>query len=203
VDAEKRTVSAEERDEFARAQFRAQMADVDPARLVFLDETGTTTAMARRQARAPRGQRAHGRVPRNRGVVTTLIAALHLAGMTAAMTVEGATSGAVFDAYVIRVLVPSLRPGQIVVADNLAAHKSSRARAAIEAAGCQLVSLPAYSPDLNPIEEAFAKIKALLRAAAARSREALDAAIAVAMRAVTPDDAAGWFAHAGYTAPIN
>jgi transposase len=136
-------------------------------------------------------------------VVTTLIAALHLAGMTAAMTVEGATSGAVFDAYVIRVLVPSLRPGQIVVADNLAAHKSSRARAAIEGAGCQLVSLPAYSPDLNPIEEAFAKIKALLRAAAARSREALDAAIAVAMRAVTPDDAAGWFAHAGYTAPIN
>ena len=135
--------------------------------------------------------------------MTTLIAALHLAGMTAAMTVEGATSGAVFDAYVIRVLVPSLRPGQIVVVDNLAAHKSSRARAAIEAAGCQLVSLPAYSPDLNPIEEAFAKIKALLRAAAARSREALDAAIAVAMRAVTPDDAAGWFAHAGYTAPIN
>lgn len=196
-------MSAEERDESARAQFRAQMAGVDPARLVFLDETGTTTAMARRRAPAPRGQRAHGRVPRNRAVVTTLIAALHLAGLTAAMTVQGATSGAVFDAYVLGVLVPSLRPGQIVVADNLAAHKSSRARAAIEAAGCQPVSLPAHSPDLNPIEEAFAKLKALLRAAATRSREALDAAIAAAMRAITPDDAAGWFAHAGYTTPIN
>jgi transposase len=196
-------VSAEERDEQARAEFRARMAGVDPARLVFLDETGTTTAMARRRARAPRGQRAHSRVPRNRGVVTTLIAALHLAGMTAAMTVEGATSGAVFDAYVIGVLVPVLRPGQIVVADNVAAHKSCRARAAIEAAGCRLVFLPAYSPDLNPIEEAFAKLKALLRAAATRSREALDAAIAAAMHAVTPADAAGWFAHAGYTTTIN
>ena len=108
MDAEKRTVSAEERDEFARAQFRAQMADVDPARLVFLDETGTTTAMARRRARAPRGQRAHGRVPRNRGVVTTLIAALHLAGMTAAMTFECSTSCAVIDAKIIMLLGPSL-----------------------------------------------------------------------------------------------
>lgn len=196
-------MSAEERDEAARAEFRVQMAAVDPARLVFLDETGTTTAMARRRARAPRGQRARGRIPRNRGVVTTLIAALHLAGMTAAMTVEGATSGAVFDAYVTRVLLPTLRPGQIVVADNVAAHKSSRARAAIEAAGCRLVFLPAYSPDRNSIEEAFAQLKSLLRAAAAGSREALDAAIAAAMRAITPTDAANWFTHAGYATSIN
>ncbi|WP_100499235.1 transposase [Geodermatophilus chilensis] len=137
-------------------------------------------------------------MPRNRGTVTTLIAALSAVGMTAAMTIEGATTAAVFDVYVERVLVPTLVAGQIVVADNVAAHKSARGRRLIEAAGCQVVFLPAYSPDLNPIEEAFAKIKALLRSLAARTREALDTAIAAAMAAVTATDAAGWFAHAGY-----
>ena len=196
-------MSAAERDEAARTRFRDQMAGVDPARLVFLDETGTTTAMIRGRSRALRGRRAHGRVPRNRGVVTTLIAALCVAGMAAAMTIEGATTAAVFEVYILRVLAPTLRPGQIVVVDNVAAHKSARAGAAIEAAGCQLVFLPAYSPDFNPIEEAFAKLKALLRAAAARTREALDAAIAAAMGTTTAADAAGWFTHAGYTTPIN
>lgn len=196
-------MTAAERDEDARARFVEQMAGVDPARLVFLDETGTTTAMIRRRSRAPRGQRAHGRVPRNRGTVTTLIAALCAAGMAAAMTIEGATTAAAFDVYIQRVLAPTLTPGQVVVLDNVAAHKSARARRFIEAAGCQLVFLPAYSPDLNPIEEAFAKLKALLRAAAARTHLALDAAIAAAMRTITPADAAGWFTHAGYTNPIN
>lgn len=174
------------------------MRGVDPALLVFLDETGTHTSMTRRRARAPRGRRAYGRVPRNRGVVTTLIAALTLAGMGAAMSIEGATTAEVFETFLERFLIPTLRPGQIVIADNVGAHKSARVRELIEAAGCRLEFLPAYSPDLNPIEEAFSKLKAHLRAAAARTRPALDAAIAAAMNTVTTSDAAGWYCHAGY-----
>jgi transposase len=174
------------------------MAPVDPARLVFVDECGTHTSMTRRRARAPRGQRARGRVPRNRGPVTTLLTGLSLTGMTPAMTVEGGTDTAVFATFVRRILLPVLAPGQIVVVDNVGAHKPDRIRALIEAAGCLLVFLPAYSPDLSPVEEAFSKLKTLIRAAAARTRAALDAAIAAALAAVTAADAAGWFAHAGY-----
>jgi transposase len=129
-------------------------------------------------------------VPRNRGPVTTLLTGLSLAGMSPAMTVEGGTTAAVFAVYLDRLLVPSLRPGQLVVLDNVGAHKPERMRRLIEAAGCQLVFLPAYSPDLSPVEEAFSKIKTRVRAAGARTHAALDA--------VTPDDAAGWFTHAGY-----
>ena len=177
------------------------MQQVDPAQVVFVDECGTHTSMARRRARAPRGARARGAVPRNRGAVTTLLAGLSLAGMTAAMTVEGGTDTAVFATYLEHFLLPSLRPGQIVVVDNVGAHKPDRIRALVEAAGCRLVFLPAYSPDLSPVEEAFSKIKTLVKAAAARTRAALDAAIAVALAAVTGEDAAGWFAHAGYLTP--
>jgi transposase len=174
------------------------MAPIDPGRLVFVDECGTHTSMTRRRARARRGERARGRVPRNRGPVTTLPAGLGLAGMVPAMTVEGGTDTAVFAAYLQRFLLPALRPGQIVVVDNVGAHKPDRIRALIEAAGCLLVFLPAYSPDFSPVEEAFSKVKTLLRAANARTRQALDAAIAAALAAVTAADAAGWFAHAGY-----
>ena len=177
------------------------MAGVDPARLVFIDECGTHTSMTRRNARAPRGFRARGAVPRNRGAVITLIAGLALSGMTPAMTVQGGTTAAVFAAYLEQVLPPSLRPGQVVVVDNVGAHKPDRMRALVEAAGCRLVFLPAYSPDLSPVEEAFSKIKTLIKAAGARTRAALDAAIAVALAAVTASDAAGWFTHAGYPNP--
>jgi transposase len=154
--------------------------------------------MTRRRARALRGQRARGAVPRNRGPVTTLIAGLSLTGLSPAMTVEGGTDTAVFATYLDHFLLPSLRPGQIVVVDNLGAHKPDRIRALVEAAGCRLLFLPAYSPDLSPIEEAFSKLKTLIRTAAARTRQALEAAITAALSAVTAADAAGWFAHAGY-----
>ena len=174
------------------------MRQVDPARLVFVDECGTHTSMTRRRARAARGMRAPGAVPRNRGPVTTLIAGVSLTGMRPAMTVEGGTDTAVFATYLEHFLLPSLRPGQVVVVDNVGAHQPERIRELVLAAGCQLVFLPAYSPDLSPIEEAASLIKALVKAAAARTRAALDAAIAAALNAVTAADAAGWFAHAGY-----
>jgi transposase len=174
------------------------MAGVDPARLVFVDECGTHTSMTRRKARAARGERARGAVPRNRGPVTTLLARVSLAGMAPAMTVEGGTDTAVFATYLERVLLPTLIPGQLVVVDNVGAHKPDRIRELVTAAGCGLVFLPAYSPDLSPIEEAFSKIKALVKAAAARTRAALDAAIAAALAAVTAADVTGWFSHAGY-----
>ena len=178
------------------------MRGLDPARLMFVDECGTHTSMTRRRARAARGVRATGAVPRNRGPVTTLLAGLSLTGMSPAMTVEGGTTAAVFATYLERLLVPSLRPGQVVVVDNVGAHKPERMRQLVEAAGCQLVFLPAYSPDLSPVEEAFSKIKTRVRAAGARTRAALDTAIAAALQAVTPADAAGWFSHAGYPSPL-
>src|SRR5687768_12597955 len=174
------------------------MAGVDPARLVFIDECGTHTSMTRRRARAPRGERAHGAVPRNRGPVTTLLAGVSLAGMSPAMTVEGGTDTAVFATYLQHFLLPALTPGTVVVVDNVGAHQPERIRQLVAAAGCRLVFLPAHSPDLSPIEEAASLIKALVKAAAARTRAALDAAIATALNAVTAGDAAGWFSHAGY-----
>jgi transposase len=174
------------------------MDALDPARLVFVDECGTHTSMTRRRARAARGVRARGAVPRNRGSVTTLIAGVSLAGMSAAMTVEGGTDTAVFATYLERVLLPALSAGTVIVVDNVGAHQPERIRRLVAAAGCQLVFLPAYSPDLSPIEEAFSKIKALIKAAAARTRAALDAAIAAALNAVTAADVVGWFTHAGY-----
>jgi transposase len=174
------------------------MGGVDPARGVFVDECGTHTSMTRRRARAARGERARGAVPRNRGPVTTLIAGVSLAGMSPAMTVEGGTDTAVFATYLEHFLLPSLAPGMLVVVDNVGAHQPDRIRQLVAAAGCQLVFLPAYSPDLSPVEEAASLIKALVKAAAARTRAALDAAIAAALHAVTAADVAGWFSHAGY-----
>ncbi len=155
--------------------------------------------MRRLYARAPRGERAYASVPRHRGKNTTLIASMTLEGaMGEAMAFEGSTKAFVFEAYVERFLAPTLRAGQIVVMDNLSAHKTDRVRQLIEARGADLWFLPAYSPDLNPIEEAFSKIKALVRKEGARVREALVEAIGRALAAVTTEDAAGWFTHAGY-----
>lgn len=172
---------------------------MEPGLFVWVDECGTHTSMTRLRARAPKGERAYGSVPRNRGKNTALIASMTLDGaMGEAMAVEGSTKAFVFEAYVERFLAPSLRPGQIVVMDNLGAHKTDRVRELIEGEGCELWFLPAYSPDLNPIEEAFSKVKAHLRRAAARTREALVEAMGEALAAVTSRDAQGWFAHCNY-----
>jgi transposase len=196
---QKKSQIAQERDEEARGLWRWLASRFDARRLVFVDESGFNTSMTRLRARAPRGKRAYGKVPRNRGKNTTLIAAITLeGGMGISMTVEGATDAEAFEAYVERFLAPSLCEGQVVVLDGLGAHRTHRVRELIEARGAELVFLPSYSPDLNPIEEAFSKIKALVRKEGARVREALVEAIARALAAVTIEDAAGWFTHAGY-----
>ncbi len=173
----------------------------DARRLVFVDESGFNTSMTRLRARAPKGKRAYGKVPRNRGKNTTLIAAITLEGaMGESMSVEGGTDALAFESYVEHFLAPSLSEGQVVVLDGLGAHRTDRVEELIEARGADLVFLPSYSPDLNPIEEAFSKIKHLVRKEGQRVREALVEAIGRALAAVTPEDAAGWFAHAGYRA---
>ncbi len=191
-------MGASERDEEARARWRERVARLDPGRLVFVDECGTNIGLRPLRARAPRGERAFGKAPRNRGKNTTLLASMGLGGMGPSLTVEGATTKAVFEAYVERVLAPSLLAGQVVVMDNLAAHKGERVRKLIEGRGCEVLFLPAYSPDFSPIEEAFSKIKGLLRRAEARTREALVEAIGRALDAVSERDASGWFTHCGY-----
>jgi transposase len=190
---------AREREEVERARWREEVGQLEPHRLVFVDECGTHTSMTRRYARAPKGERAYGRVPRKRGKNTTLLASISSSGMGGAMTVEGATTKVVFETYVERVLAPSLSTGQVIVLDNLGAHKGERVRELIEGRGCSLLFLPPYSPDFSPIEEAFSKVEALLKKAAARSREALIEAIGRALGEVTARDTAGWFAHCGYS----
>lgn len=166
-----------------------------------MDECGSHIALTPGYAWAPRSERATGAVPHNRGQNLTLIAALSPDGLAAAMTLDGATDALAFAAYVGAVLVPTLRPGQVVVLDNLSAHKGDAVRALIEGAGCRLLFLPPYSPDFAPVEQAFGKLKALLRRAGARTRAALEAAIAVALDAITAADACGWFRHCGYPLP--
>jgi transposase len=197
--AQKKSQIASERDEQARGLWRWLASHFDAKRLVFVDESGFNTSMTRLRARAPKGKRAYGKVPRNRGKNTTLIAAITLEGaMGASMTVEGATDSLAFEAYVEYFLAPSLCEGQVVVLDGLGAHRTQKVEELIEGRGADLVFLPSYSPDLNPIEEAFSKIKALVRKVGARVREALVEAIGRALAAVTPEDATGWFTHAGY-----
>jgi transposase len=171
---------------------------LDAADFVFVDETGSHRGMTPAYARAPRGQRARGRAPAQRGTNVTLVAALTLDGVGAAMTVSGALDRDACEVYVRELLVPSLRPGQCVIWDNVRAHQGGTVRALIEARGCRVLFLPAYSPDFNPIEEAFSKLKAFLRRAEARTREALEDAIRTALVAITAQDAKGWFAHCGY-----
>jgi transposase len=173
-------------------------AVVEPERLIFVDECGTHTSLAPIYGYAPRGQRLRLSVPRKRGKNTTVLSSMTLSGMGPSLAVEGATTARVFETYVEEVLVPSLHTGQIVVMDNLGAHRPKRIGQLIERQGCELLYLPAYSPDYNPIEEAFAKLKQLLRKAAARSKEALVEAIGAALSAITTADAKGFFEHAGY-----
>lgn len=201
--AQKKSLIATERDEAARVAWREQIATLDPADLLFVDETSTHTALTRRRARAPRGQRAVGVVPRNHGPNITLLAALTPAGIGPALTIVGGVNGPAFAAYAHRVLAPSLRPGQVVVLDNLSAHKGEAARRAVEAVGARLLFLPAYSPDFNPIELAFAKLKAHLRSAAQRTAEELHAATAEAIDAISESDARGFYAHCGFPLSAN
>ena len=173
-------------------------ATVEPERLVFVDECGTHTSLGPIYGYAARGERLRLPVPRRRGKNTTLLSSMTLSGMGPSLAVEGATTARVFETYVQEVLAPSLRKGQIVVMDNLGAHRSKRIGELIERRGCELLYLPAYSPDYDPIEEAFAKVKNLLRKASARSKGALLEAIRVALSAVRAADARGFFEHAGY-----
>jgi transposase len=194
-------VGALERDEWLRAAWKVMVAEeIDARQLVFVDEMGTNTSLSPLYAWAPRGERAFCSVPRNRGPNTTLLSSMTLEGMgTTSLAVEGATNREVFETYVEQILAPTLRRGQVVVMDNLTAHKGDRVKELIEEQGCELIYLPPYSPDFNPIEEAFAKIKGVVRKAEARSREALVDAIGKGISMVTAEDARGFFNHCGYT----
>ena len=192
-----------ERDEWRRAAWRVTVAQsLDARSLVFVDEMGTNTSLSPIYGWSRKGERAYSSVPRNRGKNTTVLASMSVEGMGPSLAVEGATTSVVFETYVERVLAPTLRKGQVMIMDNLSAHKAERIRELIEERGCELIYLPAYSPDLNPIEEAFSKIKNLLRKAEARSREALLEAIGAAISAVTDRDARGFIEHCGYRAMV-
>jgi len=201
LDAKKKTLRASEQNETARAAWREQAAHLCNQDLVFIDETGSHIAMTPLYAYAPRGQRAIGKVPRNYGANMTLIASMSLQGMGEALILDGAADATAFEIYMEQILAPSLRPGQIVILDNLSIHLGSRVKQAIEARGCRLLFLPAYSPDFSPIEEAFSKLKASLRRVGARTREDLQEAIAQALTLITAQDALGWFTHCGYPSP--
>jgi transposase len=202
VAAQKKSPVASERDEGARGLWRWLSSRFDVRRLVFVDESGTHIAMDRLRSRAPRGERAYGRVPKNRGKNMTLIASMSLSGMGESMCLEGATDALAFEAYVEHFLAPSLTEGQVVVMDNLGAHRPKKVRELIEARGAELVFVPSYSPDLNPIEQAFSKIKTILRKLGARTHEALLEAMEEALSRVSSADAAGWFNHCGYRVEV-
>jgi transposase len=202
LDVQKKSAHALEQDrpdilKRRRAWFDGQL-DLDPAKLVFIDETGLSTKMARLRGRAPRGERCRAGVPHGHWKTTTFTGALRLTGMTAPFVYDGAMNGAVFLAYVEQVLVPTLKPGDVVIMDNLPAHKAAGVRDAIGAAGARLLYLPPYSPDFNPIENAFAKLKALLRAKAERTIAALWDTVGSILDLFTPAECENYFKAAGY-----
>ncbi len=200
--ASKKTAHAAEQDRpdvaARRLAWLESQPDLDPRRLVFIDETGASTKMARLRGRSKRGQRCRAAIPHGHWKTTTFTAALRLDGRTAPMVLDGPLNGVAFLAYVEQVLVPTLNPGDLVIMDNLPAHKVAGVKEAIEAAGATRVFLPPYSPDFNPIEQAFAKFKALLRKAAARTVDDLWAVIAEAIELFPPQECANFFANSGY-----
>jgi transposase len=205
--AQEKTLRASEQDradiQAERAAFGEQVRQLKPTELVFLDETGITTAMTRCYARAARGERAHGSAPGGWRRLTVL-GALSSEGMVAAMSIEAATTTRVFLAFLESVLIPELRrrhPKATVLMDNLSAHKPKAVETALTRAGFKLLYLPRYSPDLSPIEPGWSKLKSALRAAEARTRETLEVALAPALDGITPADARGWFNHCGYSFP--
>ena len=202
MSSKKKSLRAAEQDRpdvrAQRAAWRGRTSELDLHRLVFLDESGAKTNMTRLYGRSFDGQRVTDGVPHGHWCTTTMVSSMRLDGSTAPMVIEGPTDAEVFEAYVQQVLVPTLRPGDIVVMDNLSPHKTSAVAAAIEATGAEVWFLPPYSPDLNPIEKMWSKIKAFLRKAKARTYDALVLAIGAALATVTAADAFNWFASCGY-----
>jgi transposase len=172
-------------------------------RFVFVDECSTNISLNPVYARAPKGERAHGKAPKNWGKNVSLICAIDSGGVKPSMSVEGAVDGKTFEGYIEHLLAPKLKRGQIVVMDNLSVHKSKRVKRLIEEAGCELEFLPPYSPDFNPIKEAFSKVKGILKkVVGARTREALVEATGHALDAITPQDIRGFFSDCGYRLPL-
>jgi transposase len=202
AEAQKKSLHAAERDTEAnlkrREEYLATVAAIPPEKLIFLDESGVTTTMTRMWGRAPRGERICEATPQGRWQVLTTLGAMSLRSIDAAMTIESATDGEIFKGYVKQVLCPKLRPGDVVILDNLSAHKVPGTCELIAACGAQMLYLPPNSPDLNPIEKAWSKFKKFLRDAKARTKEALDQAVTDALKTITPENAAAWFRHCGY-----
>jgi transposase len=197
----KKTLEAIERKEEERQAFREKIKDLDVNTCRVIDETGSNVALTRLYARAPKGKRARGSIKRKRGKNVTLITDLSVTGLGELFLIDGAANGDLFEAYVEQIFVPSLHPGETVIMDNLSIHKRKGVQEHIEAKGCQLLFLPAYSPDFSPIEEAFSKIKSVLRHIGARTREDLQDALEYACTTITDSDAHGWFRHCGYAVP--
>jgi transposase len=196
--AKKKSLRASERDPWLRALFEVQISELNAHDLVVVDEFGCNLDFTRRYSWAPIGTRAYDSLPRNTPPNQTIIASLQLSGMGPSMRLSGGTDTVAFAAYIEHVLGPTLRPGQIVLLDNLSAHTAPRIAALVAARGCQLWFLPPYSPDYSPIELAFAKIKAILRKVGARTVECLEQAIAEALNQISPEEAAAFFRHCGY-----
>ncbi len=195
---EKKTLRASERSEEQRLCWLAKAFCFDPDKLVFVDESGFNLAMIASYARAPKGKRAYGQVPRNLGENTSFLAALSLNGLQAPMTLRGSVDGIAFETYIAQVLAPTLTPGQVVVLDNHRIHKGDRVAEFLAARSCSLLFLPPYSSDLHPIEEASSKVKTFIKASQARARDALDQGIAAALKTISLQDILGWFGLAGY-----
>lgn len=195
-------MASSERDERRRSAFAEHVRSVVAERLVFVDECSTNISLSPIYARAPKGERARGKAPRNWGKNVSLVCAIDSGGVKPSMSVEGAVDAKAFESYVEHLLAPTLKRGQIVVMDNLSVHKSKKVEAIIEGAGAEVLFLPPYSPDYNPIEEAFSKVKGILRKVEARTREALVEATGRALDAIAPEDIRGFYADCGYRLPL-
>ena len=197
----KKTLQASERKEEDREAWRKQTKDADADKYRFVDETGSNLSLTRLYARSLKGKRAYGTIVRKRGKNVTMITDLSLHGLGEVFIIDGAANGDIFEAYVKQILAPTLKAGEIVVMDNCSIHKREKVRQLIEARGWELRFLPAYSPDFSPIEEAFSKVKTVLRRIGARTCENLHEALKYAITTVTASDASGWFWHCGYQVP--
>jgi transposase len=184
-----------------RVAFQAEVQTLEPGRLIYLDEAAATTTMTRRCGRAPAGQRVVDAVPQGHWCVTTMVSAISLVGVVSSLVFEGATDAEAFATYVEQLLAPKLRPGDVVILDNLSSHKTARVRQALERVGARPLFLPPYSPDLNPIEKMWSKVKSYLRSAAQRTMEGLWQAIGRGLNQVNADDCRGFFASCGIQLP--
>lgn len=198
----KKTKSASEQDRpdvaAKREEHKSLAMEIDPTKLHCLDESGMRVGETRAYGLSKPGERIEEKVPGKRWETITMIGTLGVGGITSMATIQGAVNGDIFESYVEQILVPALKPGDIVMMDNLQVHKNAAACAAIKAAGASVMYLPPYSPDLNPVEHAWAKLKGILRTAKAQTREALEAAVGPAIEAITASNARGWFSHCGY-----